>query len=80
MPSSTGSQEKALVFGHLGKINKVQSAIPSRMKRLSALDVSTDGSLRVKRRTMVFTSNKAHPSPREEVIEKEQASSNHIRV
>ena len=27
---------------------------------------------------MVFTSHKAHPSPSEEVKEKEQASSNHI--
>ena len=50
------------------------------MKRLSSLDVSIDGSLRVKRCTVVFADHKAHPSPSEEVIEKEQASSNHITV
>jgi len=50
------------------------------MKRLSILNVNMDGSLKVKRHTVVFTSHKAHPSPSEEVKEKEQASSNHITV
>jgi len=68
------------VFGRLGKKNEVQSAIPARMKCLSTLDVSIDGSLRVKRRTMVFTGHKAHPSPSEKVIERELASSNHITM
>ena len=42
LPSSSRSQEKALIFGRLGKINEVQSIIPSRMKRLSIINVSTD--------------------------------------
>jgi len=50
------------------------------MKHLSTLDVSIDGSLRVNRRTLVLTGHMAHPSPSEVVIEKEQASSNHITV
>jgi len=79
-PSSSHSQEKTSVFGRLDKTNEVQSAIPSHMKRLSTLNVSRDGSLRVKRPTVVFAGHKAHPNPSEEVIEKEQASSNHITV
>ena len=62
LPSSSCSLEKASVFGRLGKINEVQSVFPSRMKRLSTLDVSIDGLLRVKRRIVVFTGHKAHPS------------------
>jgi len=50
------------------------------MKRLSTLDVSTDGLLRVKRHIVVLTGHKPHPTPSEEVIENEQASSNHIIV
>jgi len=72
LPGSSHSQEKASVFGRLSQINEVQSVVPSRMKRLSTLDVSTEGSLRVKRRIVVFTGHKAHPSPSEEVKEKEQ--------
>jgi len=80
LPSSSCSQGKASVFGSLGKINEVQSVVPSRMKCLSTLDISTDGLLRVKRCSVVFTCHKAHPSLSEDIIEKEQASSNHITV
>jgi len=66
--------------GRLSKINEVQSVIPSFLKRLSTLDVNIDGSLIVKRRTVVFTGHKANPRLNKEVIEKEQASSNHIMV
>jgi len=38
LPSSSCSQEKASTFGLLGKINEVQSVIPSRMKCLSTMD------------------------------------------
>ena len=79
-PSSSHSQEKASVFGRLGQINEVQSVVPCRMKRLSILNVNMDGSLKVKRHTVVFTSHKAHPSLSKEVKEKEQASSSHITV
>jgi len=61
-PSSSHSQQKASVFSHLGKINEVQSVVPSCMKRLATLDVSIDGSLRVKRSTVVFSGHEAHPS------------------
>jgi len=50
------------------------------MKRLSTLDVKMDGSLRVKRRTMVLTgqpkSSKSNEKPEEEQV----ASSNHIII
>ena len=39
------------------KVNdEIHSSIPSRMKRNSTLDISTEGSLKVKRRTIVHTS------------------------
>ena len=36
--------------------DEIRSSIPSRMKRNSTLDISTKGSLKVKRRTIVHTS------------------------
>ena len=36
--------------------DEIRSSIPSRMKRNSTLDISTEGSLKVKRRTIVHTS------------------------
>jgi len=50
------------------------------MKRLSTLDVSTNGSLRVKRRTVVFTGHKNHTSSSKEVLEKEQVSPDRITL
>jgi len=50
------------------------------MKRLSTLDVRTDSSLRVRRHTIVFTGDKANSSPNEKIIQKEQASFNHITM
>jgi len=41
------------------------------MKRFSSLDVKTDGLLRVKRRTMVFTSQQKNSNSNEEVQEDE---------
>ena len=48
-------EQKGSVFNGLGDENEVQSSIPSRMRQFSTFDVKTDGSLRVKRYTMVFT-------------------------
>ena len=64
LTSSSSAQEKDLVFGRLNEINEVYSAIPSRMKCLLTLDVKTEGSLRVKRRTVVSL---ASLSPEEEL-------------
>jgi len=80
LASSPSAQEKGSVFGRLSKINKVQSVIPSHMKRLSTLDVKTEGSLRVKRHTVVFTGHRVNPGLKEELKQEEQASSNHIIV
>jgi len=43
------------MFSRLGEVNEIQSSIPSCMKRVSTLDVKNDGSLKVKRRTLVIT-------------------------
>ena len=51
----TDEDSSSSMFSHLGVINEVQSSIPSRMKYFSSLDAKTDGSLRVKRRTVIFT-------------------------
>ena len=54
----------------------IRSSIPSRMKRNSTLDISTEGSLKVKRRTIVHTSQSlVHNEQIEEV-----SSSFHITV
>jgi len=50
------------------------------MKCLSTLDVKTNGSLRVKRCTVVFNNKRSNPSPNEEVGQEEQVLSNHITV
>jgi len=44
------------MFNCLGEVNEVQSSVPSHMKRISTLDVKTDGSLKVKRRTLLTSS------------------------
>jgi len=48
-------EQKDSVFNRLGDRNEVQSAISPCMKQFSILDVKTDGFLRVRRRTVVFT-------------------------
>ena len=63
--------ERGSTFVHLGEINEVQSTIPSRMKHLLTLDVKTEGSLRVKRRKVVFTGHRVSLSPQEELKQEE---------
>jgi len=72
--------EKSSTFSHLGLINEVQSSIPSRMKRFSSLDAKTDGSLRVKRHTVVFTGQQKNSGSNEAAEEEEVISSNHITI
>ena len=56
--------------------NEIRSSIPSRMKRNSTLEISIEGSLKVKRRTIVHTSQSlVHKEQIEEV-----SSSFHITV
>ena len=50
------------------------------MTCLSTLDVKTEGSLGVKRHTVVFTSRRVNRCPKEELKQEEQASSNHFTV
>jgi len=73
-------KERGSVCGRLGETNEVQSSIPSHIKCFSTLDVKAYGSLRVKRCTMVLTSHRSNPTPNMEVMQEEQASSNHIIV
>ena len=48
------------------------------MKRLSTLDIKTEGSLRVKRRTVILTGQQSNPDSNEEELRREMASSHHI--
>ena len=67
-PLKAPSQKlQSSVFNRLGDINEVQTSIPSRMKRFSTLDVKTKGSLRMKRRTVIFAGQQTNSdSNREE--------------
>ena len=79
MPSrSLHTWDKNSVFSYLGKVNEIQSSIPSRMKRISTLDRKIDGSLIVKRYTLVITS--ASSNSKEKIKEDEQASSYPITI
>jgi len=71
-------QEKSLAFSRLGVINEVQSSIPSRMKRFSTLGVKMDGSLRVKRRTVLLTCQQRSSNSNENSEEEQVVSSNYI--
>jgi len=63
--SAPPSQKRDSAFSRLGKTNKVQSSIPSRMKRVSTLDVKVDNSLKVKRRVLILTHQGAKVSSKE---------------
>jgi len=70
------SQKRDVVFSHLGKTNKVQSSISSRMKCVSTLDVKVNDSLKVKRRVLILTGLGAKANLKERTKEEEQTSSN----
>ena len=50
------------------------------MKHFSSLDVKTNGSLRIKRHTVVFTSQPKNFGSNEEVEKEEVVSSNHFTI
>jgi len=79
----SGSQPAEIessVFNRLGESNKVQRFIPSHMKRVSTLDVKIDGSLKVKRCTLVITSCDCSSNSKDEIKDEDQVSSNHITI
>ena len=53
--SSLSAQDGNCLFSRLGEVNEVQNSVPSYMKRIFASDIKTDGSLKVKRHTLVIT-------------------------
>ena len=62
--SSSPVQDSNSVFSFLGEVNEVQSSIPSRMKLIFSLGIKTDGSLKVKRFTLVIPSYEASSNSR----------------
>jgi len=68
------------VFSHLGEMNEAQSPIPSCMKRVSTLDVKTDGSLKVKRNSLVITSYGSTSYSNSKIKYEEQPSSHPIII
>ena len=76
--SSSLAQTESSMFYLLGKTNEIQNFIPSRMKRVSRLDVKIKGSLKVKRRTLVITSCDTNSNSKDEINDEDQVSSNHI--
>jgi len=68
------------MFRYLGEVNEVQSSVSSRMKHVSTLDVITDGSLKVKKRTLVITSYKTSLNSKGKIKDEKQASSHPVTV
>jgi len=50
------------------------------MKRVSTLDVKIDGSLKVKRRTLVITNCDTSSNSKDEIKDKDHVSSNYITI
>jgi len=68
------------MFNRLGEVNEVQSSIPLRMKCIFTLDVKTNSSLQMKKRTLVITNCEASSDSKGKIKEEEQASFGHITV
>jgi len=68
------------VFNRLGELNEVQSFVPSHMKCIFTLDVKTNGTLKVKRRTLVITSYKTNSNSKGEIKDEEQPSSHPFTI
>jgi len=68
------------VFNRLSDGNGVQSSMASCMKQFSALDVKADGSLSVKRCTIVFIGQQGNFDTSKGDEKEEVTSSNHIIV
>ena len=78
--SSSHTQDDNSMFSHLGEVNEVQSSVPSSMKRISTLDVKTNGSLKVRRHTLVITSCKTNSNSKGKTENEEQGSSHPVIV
>ena len=68
------------MFNRLGETNEVQSFVLSLIKRISALDVKGDSSLKVKRRNLVITSCEASSNSKGKIKDEKQVSSNHVTI
>jgi len=77
--SSLPSQKKDSVLSQLGELNEIQSSIPSRMKRVSNLDVRMDNSLKVKRCILVLTCYRTRVSPKERTLLNKRLNYSHIQ-
>ena len=74
------AEDRNSVFSRLGEVIKVQSFVPSRMKHISTLDVMIDGSLKVKRCTLVITNYEASSNSKEKIKWDGQASFHPVTV
>ena len=77
MATPSMSLEENEVQSYLGEVNEVQSSFLSLVKHISSLNIMIDGSLKVKRRTLIITSCEASSK---EKIEDGQASFYYITV
>ncbi|KAM2134295.1 hypothetical protein ACFX1R_004318 [Malus domestica] len=60
--------------------DNVRSSIPSRMKRQATLEVDTKGQLKVKRRTIIHTSQSSHQQTQEDGTKYEVQDVFHIKI
>jgi len=72
--SSSPAQDRNSVLSRLGKLNEVQSSVPSSRKRVSTLGVKTDGSLKVKICTLVITNYGTSSNSRGKIKDEEKPS------
>ena len=78
--SSSLAQDGDSVFYNLGEVNEVQSSVSSHMKRISTLDVKTNGSLKVKRCTLLVSSYGTSSNSKAKIKDEEQPSSYPITI
>jgi len=74
------AQDKNFVFSSLGEVNEIQSLVLSRMKHIFTLDAKTDGSLKVKRCTLVITNCEASWNSKEKIKGDGQASLHPVTI
>jgi len=68
------------MFSHLGDVNEVQSSVASCMKRISTLDITSDGSLKVNRQNLVITNCEVSSTSKEKIKGNGQASFNLVTI
>jgi len=78
--SSSTAQDENSVFNNLGEVNEVQSSISSCIKCIAALDIKNDGSLKVKRCSLLITSCDASSNSKDKIKDEEQASSHLVTI